>query len=198
MQYILRAALLAMLAVPAATGAFAQEWSEWIEIGPQQSYLHLATPPNGLSTEDIHRRESLERSSESRQEVWSWESGALHVWVLGGRYATARRGRGDLLESIGQWDALGQLGFQANKADVERGSNKLGVYYYASVKTQRDDVHCFVFLQNLRNNVAAGYQTSANQAGGVITGFDCQNENTVPFAEHADVMKTYIKGLSRQ
>ena len=155
MVYLNRLAFVAALLLP-TLGAQAQEWSDWVSISAGQSYLHLSTPPGGLSTDEISREESRERQTEGRQELWGWGSGAMHMYVLGGKYYIPKQGRSDLVGSIDQWETLKELGLEATTGDVERGNNQLGNYYYVELSAQDADLHCFVFLQNLRPIVDPG------------------------------------------
>ena len=192
----IRGAALALLLVLPAVGAKAQSWTDWTQIAAGDSYLQLSIPPGGISPEQIELLGSHMPGKGHKRELWTWETGMMHMYVL--KHAQMQKSnRKDLMGTIAQWPDLQDLGLDTS-TKVHRGNNILGNYYYAELPAQNADLHCFIFLQNLRINVRSGYQASPDAAGGLITGFDCQNEDSVPFEQHAELMKSYIKGLRRQ
>ncbi len=190
------AAIAALLIILPVAGANAQSWTDWAEMARTDSHLSVSSPPGIVSTDQIEFLASHMPGRGHKRELWTWETGMMHMYILNNAQMQKSR-RNDLMDTVSQWSDLEALEFDPS-TKIERAANKLGLFYYAAMPALNADMHCFVFLQNLRINVPIGYQADPEAAGGIITGFDCQNDESVPLEQHADVMKSYIKGLRRQ
>ena len=191
-------ALIAVWLVAVGSPLHAQEWSEWQVISPNDSYIGLSVP-EGISLPEIERVRSQELQYQAKQELWSWESGGIHAFILDDLRYMQRRGKKDLIASIDSWKFLTDIGLTATTRDVERSKNKMGNYYYIVGGSADGELTCFLFLQNLRAANPGGYEQAAGTvAAGFVSGFDCQDSTSTTLLDHEKLMKTYMSSMHRQ
>ena len=175
--------------------ASAQEWTDWQPITPEQSAVSFEQVDTAVDVQQVASHHSGKTAS---RELWQWDTGRLYLVKLSRGYFRARD-KGDFAEAMSGWDALKELGITATKQDVKRGVNNMGKYFYAELASPNANVVCFVFMQNMRYTVPAGYEAAGGlNAGGFVDGFDCQDSTQISAEEHEMAMKQIVATFRRQ
>lgn len=189
-----------LIAITLAFGLFgsaasAQEWGEWHPITADHSLVGFEQISTAAQVEQLG---SYHSGMNADREIWQWDTGSMFVLELRKSYMPQRTKK-DFPEIVENWAELEDLGIVVTRKDVQRGVNKLGKYFYAEMAAPEADVVCFLFMQNIRFHVPAGYEAPGGlNAGGFLEGFDCQNANEVTAEEHLATMQEVVATFRRQ